>query len=80
MNRNQFTQLVCIVTEISQKVDKVIKIKFPDLIGDDGQEFIFFKEGNMYARYSGQDIHIDSPEELSLSEQELKEKYPQEDV
>lgn len=78
MNSNQFRQLIDIVGELAKQVDKVIKAKFPDIVGNEGQEYVFFKNGDLYARYSGQDIHIDSPEELSLSEDELKKKYSEE--
>lgn len=69
-----------IMQNLAKDVDKVIQVKFPDIMDGEGQEYIFFKHGQLYARYSGQDIHIDSPDELSLSVEELKEKYKEEDI
>lgn len=77
MNRNQFRQLGDIIGKLSLDVDRVISVKFPGL---GTQEYIFFKEGHLYARYGGQDVHIDSPDELSLSIEELKEKYKEDDI
>jgi hypothetical protein len=80
MNQNQFRGLMAIMEDLAKNVDKVIQAKFPDIMEGEGQEYIFFKKGQLYARYSGQDIHIDSPDELSLSVEELKEKYKEEDI